>query len=83
MEHKLIDVKQVAELLGCSQRGIWRLRDSRKMPAAVTIGRLVRWRLAEITAWIADGCPDVRRTGWKLQRATGYVGGCACKGERA
>jgi len=61
----LVDVKHVAEMLGCSQRGVWRLRDCGKLPPTVSIGRLVRWRLSDISQWIWADCPDVRRTGWK------------------
>jgi len=64
-DNRLMDVAAVAELLGISERGCWRFRDAGRMPAPVTLGRLVRWRQSDLTAWIADGCPDCRRTGWK------------------
>lgn len=76
-ECKLLDVEQVAAILGISPRGVWRFRDGGRMPAPVTLGRLVRWRQADLTAWVAAGCPDVRRTGWKPD---GGNTACQCKG---
>lgn len=64
MNENLMTVTEVAALLGISTRGVWRFRDMGKLPAPVQLGRLVRWRQSDLTAWIADGCPDCRRTGW-------------------
>jgi len=47
----------------------WRLHAAAKTPAAVKLGRNVRWNRAEIEAWVAAGCPD-RRT-WEAIKATG------------
>ncbi|MBW7863584.1 MAG: helix-turn-helix domain-containing protein [Candidatus Hydrogenedens sp.] len=76
MTEKLLDVAALAELLGCSERGVWRWRDSGRLPAPVTLGRLVRWREGDIQAWIQAGCPDVRRTRW-----TPPAAGCGCGGK--
>jgi excisionase family DNA binding protein len=57
---QLLDVAAVAELLGCSQRHIYRLSDSGRMPAPLRLGSLVRWSAAAIYAWIDAGCPSVR-----------------------
>lgn len=65
----LIDVSEVSRLLCLSRRKIWRMRDAGAMPAPVSIGRAVRWRRVDVAAWIAAGCPDVRRTGWKAPHA--------------
>lgn len=73
---KLLDVTEVAAQLGISVRNAWRMRDAGRLPKPVTLGRLVRWRASDIGAWIADGCPDVRRTGW-----TPSVEGCGCGGQ--
>ncbi len=53
----LLDVKQVAALLNCSQRHIFRLADAGAMPKSRKLGTLVRWNRLELEAWIADGCP--------------------------
>ena len=53
----LIDVKSMAKLLSVSSRTIMRLDQLQAIPAHVRIGSLVRWRLAEILAWMDAGCP--------------------------
>jgi excisionase family DNA binding protein len=55
----LLDVHAVAELLNCSPRHVYRLFTSLRMPAPLKVGALVRWRRADIEAWIAAGCPRV------------------------
>jgi len=57
---ELLDVGAVAGLLGCSKRTIYRLSDGGRMPRPVKLGQLVRWRRAEVLAWIAGGCEPVR-----------------------
>lgn len=54
---KLLDVQAVAELLGCSQRHVYRLSDAGNMPAPVRLGSLVRWSASAIRQWIDAGCP--------------------------
>jgi excisionase family DNA binding protein len=57
------DVQAVAALCACSPRHVYRMADAGRMPAPVRLGNLVRWDLAAIERWIADGCPPVRRAG--------------------
>lgn len=58
---ELLDVKAVAELLGgCSVRHCYRLADAGRMPRPIKLGALIRWRRAEVLAWIGEGCPAVR-----------------------
>ena len=55
---ELLDVKAVAAMLGgCSTRHVFRLADAGRMPQPVKLGSLVRWRRAELEAWIGAGCP--------------------------
>jgi excisionase family DNA binding protein len=56
----LLDVRAVAALLDCSARHVYRLADSGRMPAPVRVGALVRWRRADLDAWLAAGCPSTR-----------------------
>ena len=53
----LIAVSEVAELLDVSERTVWRLKSSGRLPLPVRIGSAVRWRIEEIQKWISDGCP--------------------------
>ncbi len=59
----LLDVRAVAHLLGCSPRHVYRLADAGRMPAPVRVGALVRWRRADLDAWLADGCRPCRPAG--------------------
>lgn len=59
-ESGLLDVNQVAALLGCSPRHVYRLVDAGKMPQPVRLGALVRWSRASLSEWIAGGCKAVR-----------------------
>jgi excisionase family DNA binding protein len=60
---RLLDVRGVAALLGCSPRHVYRLSDAGRMPAPVKIGALVRWRRQSVEDWIAAGCMPVRQAG--------------------
>ena len=48
---------ELAHTLGISVRHLWRLHDAAKLPAAVRLGRSVRWPKVLIDAWLAAGCP--------------------------
>jgi predicted DNA-binding transcriptional regulator AlpA len=54
-------VGDISAKLRISDRQVWRMNDSGRMPPPIRIGRLVRWPIATIDAWIADGCPPVRK----------------------
>lgn len=53
----LLTVKEVAEMLGLSERTVYRLADGGNMPRPVKIGAAVRWRRNELDMWIEKGCP--------------------------
>lgn len=53
----LITAAEFAKMLRVSLRHLWRLRSSGKVPKPVRLGGAVRWRLDEVTQWIAGGCP--------------------------
>ena len=48
----MIDVRKVAAILSISTRSVWRLVASEEFPQPIRFGRNVRWRLAEVEAWI-------------------------------
>lgn len=58
----LMTIQSVAidKLGGCSTRHVRRLSDSGMMPAPMKLGALIRFRRADIEAWIAGGCKPVR-----------------------
>lgn len=62
VQKELLDVWDVSEMLGCSRRTVWRLRDSGRMPAPVRVMRAVRWNRRAILEWIDAGLPDMRNT---------------------
>lgn len=63
-ENRLVDVRAVARRLGVSTRCIWKWTSAARVPRPVRIGRVVRWPLASLEAWISAGCPPV--ADWKV-----------------
>ena len=62
MACELITAVQLAELLNISERTLYRLKSSHRLPKSISLGGSVRWRLADVRKWIADGCePPVDR----------------------
>ena len=56
----MLTVDQVAAMLNCSSRHVYRLCDTKRMPSPVRLGMLVRWNRTVIEKWINAGCPPVR-----------------------
>lgn len=56
---RLLRVQEVAQRLGVSARQCWKLLASGRLPQPVRLGRSVRWRESDISAFIAAGCPDL------------------------
>ncbi len=54
----LLDIRQVAALLGCSVRTVQRLSERGGMPHPIKLSALVRWRRDELHEWIVAGCPS-------------------------
>lgn len=48
-------VPQLADLLGVSERHVHRLRDLKKIPGELRLGRSVRFARNVIDAWLAGG----------------------------
>jgi predicted DNA-binding transcriptional regulator AlpA len=62
----LLRATEAAGLCRVSLR-TWRAWDATgKVPQPVRIGRAVFWRLEELRAWVAAGCPD--RAAWQPGR---------------
>lgn len=58
---ELLDAVEAANLLSISKRHLIRLADAGHAPAPLHLGRVVRWRRAEIMEWLANGCKSVNR----------------------
>ena len=54
MPTRLLDVAGVAEVLGCSARHVWALYEQGRLCHPVRIGRLTRWRSADLQDWIKN-----------------------------
>lgn len=57
----LITMAEVCRLTGLSRPTVYRRCDAGDMPRPVRIGRSVRWRRADIIAWIDAGCPSTKK----------------------
>ena len=57
----LLTVKQVAELLGISERHAYKLDASGRLPRSIKLGKSVRWRREELERWVDAGSPDRAR----------------------
>lgn len=58
-EAKLLTVREVADMLQCSERHVYRLEEKGLMPKAVRLGGIVRWQSEKISAWIKEGCQPI------------------------
>ena len=58
----LINIKEVAEVMGVSERTVWRLRAEGAMPRGITLGRAVRWSHRSIMEWIAGKVAESERS---------------------
>jgi excisionase family DNA binding protein len=58
---RMMNVRELAEILRCSPRTVHRLVDAGRAPAPCRLGALVRWSSDAIETWIAAGCPTCRK----------------------
>lgn len=70
----LIDAAAIGALMGISGRSVRRLNDAGRLPRSIPVGpRMLRWRRAEILAWIDADCPN-RKT-WDAARKKPHTSG--------
>ncbi len=62
-----IDAAGVAALLSVSERHVWALHSSGRLPRPVSLGRSRRWVVEELQRWLKAGSPN--RTTWEQMRA--------------
>ena len=60
----LLTIDEVAMLVRMSTRNIQRWKSAGWFPKEVNIGGSVRWRRADIVAWVAAGCPKLENGLW-------------------
>jgi len=54
----LVDADGVAVMLGVSRRTVYSMQSTGELgPMALTVGGRKLWRTAELSAWVAAGCP--------------------------
>lgn len=70
--NELLTANELAAMIKVTTRAIWSYRDAGAIPQPVRIGGATRWHAWEIAAWMADGCPHVRRTNWRAERRKGH-----------
>jgi len=51
---------EVAAVLKCSARAVYRMVDSGRIPPPYRFGKMLRWNAAAFEAWVASGCPAPR-----------------------
>lgn len=47
-----LDIHEIALILGCTERTVWRWEAKGLIPAARRVGRLVRWDRDEVDTWL-------------------------------
>ena len=63
-----LNAKQAAAMLNVSVRQLWRLNSTGRLPRPIRLGHCVRWRKAELEAFVEAGCPTRER--WECLRGT-------------
>lgn len=57
VERLAIPASEVAKLLNVSERHIWAMTSSGRLPRPIRLGRRVLWSRAEIASWLEAGAP--------------------------
>ncbi|WP_432212216.1 helix-turn-helix transcriptional regulator [Anaerobaca lacustris] len=65
---RLINVNELADILGISMRHLWRMKAAGELPEPVHLRNSVRWLLADIERWLEMGCPS--KTQFEVQKRT-------------
>jgi predicted DNA-binding transcriptional regulator AlpA len=58
MNKKMLAVNDVAKILNCARRTIFRFISLQKMPAPLHISNTSMWPAKDIARWIEVGCPS-------------------------
>ena len=57
VERLAVPASEVAKLLNVSERHVWAMTSSGRLPRPIRLGRRVLWSRAEIAAWLEAGAP--------------------------
>ena len=52
-----VNAKQASAMLNVSVRQLWRLNSTGRVPRPIRLGHCVRWRRAELEAFVQAGAP--------------------------
>jgi excisionase family DNA binding protein len=61
-----LPASEVAKLLGISERHLWAMNASGRVPRPIRFGRAVRWNRADLEAWLDADAPE--RSVWEAMR---------------
>ena len=56
----MLTIRDIARILNCSGRSIYRLVDAGRIPPPVKLGGMNRWPQQAFEAWIAQGCQPTK-----------------------
>ena len=60
VEVGMLTIRDIARILNCSSRSIYRLVDAGRIPQPVKLGAMNRWPQQAFEAWIAQGCQPTK-----------------------
>jgi predicted DNA-binding transcriptional regulator AlpA len=67
----VVGTRGLCNILQTSEATVHRLRSSGKLLKPLELGSQLRWRVAEVNAWVEAGCPELRT--WEaLRKAKGF-----------
>ena len=64
-EERLLNVREVTELIGVSRSTLHRMVSANRFPSPIRVGlRAVRWRLSEVLVWM-ESRPAATYNNWQ------------------
>ena len=69
---ELLDVHQVAEVLGVDHNAVYQWRKDEIIPNAITLNGRMHWRRTELLDWVCAGCPMPSMWKWTPKSVASY-----------
>ncbi len=67
----LLTAEDAASMLGVSRAHFYAMHNGGRIPQPIHLGKSVRWRRAELDAWVNAGCPS--RVKWdQIKQDSGF-----------